>query len=264
MITPKNLLFSCLFIVLFMHGSLLKSQPIKERYFGQIGFSLFSDFFNSKITPIEGKFNFTEYSRVEGKGYARYNTFNWFTISYTARINAYQFSKNASLSIESPMAFGLSLGQRELYLNSMDSVIEDPDFPNSKTMRTITERCSTMVKLSVPLFINFNYGLGSTLGSDLNKGISIGLGVDNATPIFLTQKDLDIVNGSDKKIPSIYFMPAVTIGYRFWTQTVAREINLKVGYLPSHVSQEVINSIPGTGPINGLSVRLSYNKFLNF
>lgn len=254
-----------LFLLYFFFSISLFAQNNQKIYFSEFGFSLFTDYFSSDIVPFSMSYPFDEDKLgnpryTEGRGHFRFSTFGFVSINYTPRFNLYEINSNKSISIESPITLAFGLGRKMGSISSVDSVRTTTE-PKNKI--SYLRQSISLFTIAAPIFISYNYGLGSTYASDAERGFSAGIGLDNIHPLFW-------VSGADVfdkynvvKKNNFYFLPAISLGYRKWTKEKATEINLKIGYWPSN-EKNIREEFNQVGLTNGFSMRLSYNKLLNF
>jgi len=240
-------------------------QKNNNAYFSEYGASFFTDFFASPVIPVSNLYSFENDANgqpifIKSEGHVKYTTFGVISFNYTPRFNLIEFSNSKSLSIESPITLAIGFGFKEGYLTSLDS-LKNPY--SSSVYGTATGNSVSMFNLSAPIFISFNTGLGSTYECEAERGLSIGLGVDINRPLFWVDGGDSFDDFGDTKKSNFYFLPAINIGYRYWKNDKASDLNLKIGYLPSN---EKITYAEYNNPTfqNAFSIRLSFNKILNF
>jgi hypothetical protein len=262
----KNTLGMVLLIILTMFQTQrVNGQKNRNAYFSEFGASFFTDFFASPAIPVSNLYSFDKDANgqpiyVKSEGHVKYATFGVVSFNYTPRFNLIEFSDSKSLSIESPITLAIGFGFKEGYLTSLDSV---KNFYPGSAFGTATGNSVSMFNLSAPVFISFNTGLGSTYESLAERGLSVGLGVDISRPLFWVDGGDSFDDFGDTKKSNFYFLPAINIGYRYWRNDKASDLNLKIGYMPS--TEKITNpEYDHSAFKNAFSLRLSFNKILNF
>lgn len=242
------------------------SQVKNKIYFSEFGGTVLMDYFCSKAVPLMGDFDFTHDANYDpinspGTGYIKYNVINFISLNYTARVNIYELTKDRSISIDMPITAGFGVGFKDAFVISRDSLTSDLYY-NYRESRSA--EATSIFNLNIPVFISYNMGMGSTYVNDSDKGFTIGVGFDCAHPLLFVdgKKSFDEYLTRVKK-SNFYFIPAISLGYRHWKGDRPLELNLKLGFAPSDAN-EAIKYVRPAGLTNGLSMRLSFNKILNF
>lgn len=225
----KHFLTICIASIFLFSANQSFSQGFKDKYFWGLGFSVYTDFI---ITPSDYEIT---------KGNNSYNTYidtsivsasasiSLFTFTFVNRITLKEISDNSSIGLDFPVSLGLHFGGEH------------------------------SIAAQLPLMLSYNFGNVSTYAADKNKGIGIGLGVELTK--FLLNGDLGD-DGSQEYIrqtPSFFAVPAASIAYRYWNKrNKARELNLKIGYLPGSPKTININSQDEIINTGYLSLKLSF------
>lgn len=148
------------------------AQNKNKIYFSEFGYSLLTDFFSSDLIRFTHDYDFD--SDVNGNPKYTPETGH---ISF----NLYEFTSNKSISIESHITFGFGLGTKDGYITSDDSV----NHSNAPSYRACYNNSSnSILTFSAPVFINYNYRLGSIYSGDAKRRFNVGIGIDNIHPLF--------------------------------------------------------------------------------
>jgi len=245
----KTLLLSFLFILSIS----LSAQGIKDKFFHQIGFTLYTDIHyspvkeltinakvpdnngNSKTMDIDGQYRSSEIALI--------------SFYYSPSFNLIEKGVENSYSINIPIGIHFIGATKKFQGNYFNGSYNTDYFYNSEHLGSI----------SFPVYLTWNTGMGATYSSEKEKGFSLGLGLDNRMQLLLTQETNDGNSSLNSKMPAISSLPSLMIGYRRWKAEKAKEIKLKLSYLPSSVSGNTFSYFD-----DGFAVALTFNQFLNF
>ncbi|OYU95531.1 MAG: hypothetical protein CFE21_10330 [Bacteroidetes bacterium B1(2017)] len=262
----NSLAMGLLLILSFSFSNPVYSQTKNKIYFSEFGGTVLMDYFSSKLVPLTGDYDFgydANYNPIKspGSGYIKFSSFNFISLNYTARVNIYEINKDRSFSIDVPITAGFGVGFKNALVISRDSLSSSTNY-NYKEIKSAEG--TSIFNLSVPVFISFNMGMGSTYDNDSDKGLTVGVGFDCAHPLlFIEGKESFEKNFNSVKKSNFYFIPALSLGYRHWNGDKPLELNLKLGYTPS-ASNEALDYATTSVSKSGFSMRLSFNKILNF
>jgi len=236
--------------------SVQAQNSFKERFIHQFGFSLYTDYYRSNYTqssadyitydqlgneiqnPIEGVSNSTEIS--------------FLSFYYTPRINLYEKETDFSLGLDIPIGVHLN-GSEKNFQGSYKEFSGSTSYPNLSILY--------LGSVSVPIYLTFNFGVGSTYNCIKDRGLSLGVGLDTRIFGFQEVQDSygDVLNVEFQKVA---VMPGIMVAYRYWRNDKAKEIKLKMSYAVSKIPSELDND--NLALKNGLALSLSFNRFLNF
>jgi hypothetical protein len=231
----------------------LSAQGIKDKFFHQIGFSLYTDFFysqakehtaNANVEDFKGNLKATDIS-----GQYRSSEIALISFYYSPSFNIIEKGVENSYSINIPIGIHISDAKKEF----------QGDYYNGSGNSTYYYYSEHLGSISFPVYLTWNTGMGATYASEKETGFSLGLGLDNRMQMLLVQESTDYNSSLNSKMPAVSSLPSLMLGYRRWKGEKAKEIKLKLSYLPSSVSGNTVSTFN-----NGFAVALSFNKFLNF
>ncbi|OYU95526.1 MAG: hypothetical protein CFE21_10305 [Bacteroidetes bacterium B1(2017)] len=249
MITPKNLLFSCLFIALFMHGSLLNGQQIKARIFINSSYTALADL---SLGPLK-EVRFTKKNTsLDFNGYSREISIGIISYQYGIRLNLKEKGPDYSVGIWVPFTASISSG----FINYSAQATSFDAASGTTNTYSIDNDCSGYGRLSFPIFLQFGFGAGSTYKTDKEKGTTAGIGVEmNLTPLIIGKTSGgEVVNVPIKRFN---IMPAINIGHRSLRKNALMEYNLKFGYALGPKEYERIST-------PGMVIMFTVGKILNY
>lgn len=234
----------------------IQAQGLKDKFFQQIGFSIYTDFY---VDPIKEKtFQVTVYdnnydlTEMNVTGNYRRSEYAGVSFYYTPRFNLIEKGSEKSYSISMPIGAHLSIGTQRF----------DGDYvvPNTTKTETFNYLAGYVGSLSLPIYFSYNTGMGATLASEKDNGFSIGLGIDTRISGLTDEEG----NATTKTItmPKMSAMPSVLLGFRRWKNDKAKEIKIKLSYMPSSV--QLKNSESSSFFNGGFAFALTFNRFLNF
>lgn len=232
----------------------LSAQGIKEKFFHQIGFSVYTDIHysqlkehtanvtlvdnngNSKTMDIDGSYRSSEIALI--------------SFYYSPSFNIIEKGIENSYSINIPMGIHISDAKKQF----------SGEYLNGSYQSSYYYYAENLASFSFPVYLTWNTGMGATYSSEKETGFSLGLGLDNRMQLLLTQESNDGNSSLNSKMPALSSLPSLMVGYRRWKGEKAKEIKLKLSYLPSSVPSS--STTPSFK--SGFAVALSFNKFLNF
>jgi hypothetical protein len=235
-------------LLLMIHlSNIAFSQEFKNKFFSQVAYSSFSDFCLSPLVK-------NEYTRSSGgdqiriKGLQKFADVGFITLYYIPRLNLIRISEKKSISIQVPLNVSISQG----FSNFYGTGVFESD-PNKEPINVIQDEISIYGRVGFPIYINMNFGLASTNECINDNGFTIGLGLDNNYVLFNESSEVPRNN--------FFSMPSLILGYRFWRNSLAREVNLKVSSLMVNDKDALAENFLIK---RGIAVSLSYGRFLNF
>jgi hypothetical protein len=190
---------------------------------------------NLKTMDIDGQYRSTEIALI--------------SFYYSASINIIEKGVENSYSINMPIGIHISDAKKEFQGDYFNGSVKTPYYYYSEHLGSI----------SFPVYLTWNTGMGATYASEKETGFSLGVGLDNRMQLLFVQESKDYNSSLNSKMPAVSSLPSLMIGYRRWKGEKAKEIKLKLSYLPSSVSGNAVSSFN-----DGFAVALSFNKFLNF
>ena len=236
-----------------------EGKSFRDKFYQRSGFSLFTDFDISPVRDLSFTKNYSVNGNTVNQDYSgKYAGFSYsfFTYVYMLRYNLYEPVEDFSISLNAPMAFGLSMFINTQSYGSSQSL--PPPFQDTYSP---TDGMG-FLKLSIPMYLQFNYGNIATRSSVLEHGITAGIGFEyQINPIFMFPLDGELINPSFSK--SSLLIPSVNIGYCFLTDAeVPVEVNLKL----SLGSMQSFTSFDGRQQVSQspMSVMLSWHRYVNF
>ncbi len=256
--------------VIFSIQSLIAQEKgsFGDRFYYHNGLSVFTDF---DVTPIRDV-KFTKSNYVNGTSQnidyvGKYSGVTWSVFTYTSnfRLNVYQPNDDFSLSVNSHVAigFGLYVGYKAV----ADAVNYSPSvFNNYYNPSTISSMDQIgFLKLSIPVFLQANYGNIATRSSGMETGVTAGVGFEyQLNPIF-------IFSGGEEISPtftrSSFLVPCFNVGYCYIGETifqsneVLREVNLKIGMGSSETYTGKNGAKISQSP---MSVMLTWNTYIDY
>lgn len=241
-------------ITLVLFGTLsisLQAQGIKDRFFQQVGFCFYTDFYYS--TPKEHTETFSvsdvnyNYSQLSIKGVTRNQEYSFLSFYYTPRINISETGKDKSIAIEMPIGINISAG-----IKRFAGEYQVPGGGYNDVKRIEAEYLGS---IGFPIYVTYNTGMGSTYASEKETGFSIGLGLDNRMAGFTAYETTDNIS-----LPKVTTMPSIMLGFNRWKNDKAKEIKVKLSYMPSSVSTTNLSTLVSSG----FAFSLTFNRFLNF
>ncbi|MDZ4666763.1 MAG: hypothetical protein SGJ00_02660 [bacterium] len=244
-------------ILLSAFTSAGQAQGLKDRFFQQTGFSIYTDIYYSPIqektftTTVDDKnYNPTEISLT---GEYRSGDYALVSFYYTPIFNLIEKGSEKSFSINMPIGLHLTKG-----LQSFGANYNVPG-TNPAIVANFNYNRSYLGSLSFPIYFTYNAGMGSTLLSEKELGFSIGLGLDNRL-VGLSETTGN--NSLSPSLPKISTMPSLMLGFRHWRNDKAKELKIKLSYMPSTYSGSNASTVFLLG--DGFAFALTFNRFLNF
>ncbi|OYU95529.1 MAG: hypothetical protein CFE21_10320 [Bacteroidetes bacterium B1(2017)] len=244
----------CTLLVLGTLAISLQAQGIKDRFFQQVGFCVYTDFYFSapkdySTNILVDDINYNTVS-IPMNGAVRNQEYSFFAYYYTPRINLKETGVDKSISLDMPIGIHLSSGYKKFAGQYIT--------PGSTTQ---TEWGGVNVEylgsISFPVYVSLNIGMGSTYASEKETGFSIGLGLDNRLTGFSVESNT--IDGS-ADLPSFTTMPSVMLGFNRWKNDKAKAIKVKLSYMPATGDPKDLNTLIKSG----FAFSLTFNRFLNF
>jgi hypothetical protein len=177
-------------------------------------------------------------------------------------------------SSDSPLARDFSVSLASFYFQ-MNTLLKEFNANTSLSLNASPGlRCSLgsygFGSANMPITINFNKGMLSTINSDANTGVTFGIGANILTSSFFNSQFNSF----------IYAQPCAQLGFRFWSRSQRPyEVMLQAGYLPlknadvqttstyyaTYYSTTPITVINHNSmPNSSASFRISMIKYLNY
>lgn len=209
-----------IFLLFSIHGY---SQGFKDRFFANFGITYGADVNFSSLKP----FTYTDpyNSNNVYKGYSKNFDVSLLTYFYGMRFNLLEKGDDFSMGIFVPITVSTCLGNTK-YLMEGDII---PAGGTKYEKKTLSGSFSTFGRVSVPIFLQFNFGGGSTYNTAKEKGFTAGIGLDmSINPLFMNRSKDQPFENMDFGLMN--FMPAVNIGRRKFSKEQFIEYNLKFGY----------------------------------
>jgi hypothetical protein len=219
------LFLSCLPVLIISFTPATAQVSFDERYTLSKGFTALMDFSQGPAFLNHDSTRF-----MTGSG------FSLLTYTINPRINLFEFSEQAAISIETPLSLALHISP--LGIGSVN----------------------------VPVILAYNYGAVATHYSSLSKGFSAGIGMEY-TQIGLLR--FPVEEGVSPRYA--WFQPTMVMGYRYrGRRQKAKELNVKVGYgQPDRLPLKVTNDLQQTignrmvaSPT--VSVKVSFVRYINY
>jgi hypothetical protein len=203
------------------------------------GVSVYSDYISGNLNKVPQIDTSILNNQSFYKGH-QYQAMNLVTFTYLFRYNIYRINNDRSISLSIPMSLGL---------NSLKC----------------DDGSSAYLSLTIPLFLQYNYGAASNFSTLKWKGWMIGAGAEFVMFPLVTNEEYVYINEQKNSIKfapnNKWIQPAVECSYR-WINTdqEARELNLKMGY----GFQQKWNDLSGSHTISPFSVKLTYIFSINY
>ncbi len=223
----------------------------KDRFFHCSGYAAITDFDRTGIHDV----SYTRPQTLLGdpldvnySGKSSGISLGIYTYIHTFRFNIFEPSEDISLSINSPIAIGASI-----FIASINGVPNNPAFSTDLTGGI------GFMKLSLPLYLQANFGNIATRFSSEEDGFTAGIGFEyQVNPIFvITEQNLKNVTFPK----SNFLMPSMNVGYIYLDHNnVPHEINLKLGFGSTDNSQYIFPALPDSH----YNIMLSFHKYVNF
>jgi hypothetical protein len=219
-----SLSFPLFFSLFFVFSQATAQKSFDERYILSSGFTALMDF-----TQGPSFSNRDSTKVLSGSG------FSLISYTITPRINLYEFSEHAALSLETPLS--LSLHISTLGLGSVN----------------------------VPVMVSYNYGAVATHYTARSNGFAAGAGLEY-NQIGL----LKFIPEEGVKPRHAWVQPVVAMAYRYRGRRYkAKEFNLKIGYGQSERVPLKQTDLPrqttSSSMVNNptLSVKFSFVRYIN-
>lgn len=231
----------------------------KSRFFQSNGMAYFTDVDIPPLRNVSYTYHVNGSDiNYSGKFYGY--SFALLTYIHQFRYNIYEVNNDFSLSINSPLDVGFNM------LFTLDqSLANATSTPtNTSTSTGATGNMGAGVgffKLSIPLYLQVNYGGIATQKTEMEKGVTFGIGIEyQLNPLFMLNVDDAVKNVKFDR--SYFIIPSMNVGYRYLNKNQhAKEVNLKIGMgSSSSFTANNGNQISQT-PLN---VMLSWNTYLSY
>lgn len=186
-------------------GMALTTNSQNMKFFQSRGYSSLADFGK---TPV--KLNYVKvnqgypYVLTDCLYYTRLRYVSLYTLAYNFRYNIFEPDQENAIGINLFPSFGLSLF-KERFMG----------IPGDNELKGA-------LNFTIPIFLSYNIGAGSTYQSVKNSGAFVGFGFEyNKAPLF---------SGTPDMYKTSWINPVVVFGVRYWNDySCLKEFNFKIG-----------------------------------
>lgn len=240
----RKIIITSIILVFYQHSFAQNDADISNNFIWNIGIqagiknSTEQEFTELEIKNFNGIAQFSS-TTVTIKNRKAYKTFSFSGI-LSGRYKLWNISQEKVLSISAGLGLNINPGYAEY------SYTENEGTPNE--LFSIYDGVHTGLGIQIPIYFAYNYGNGSTIKSEKEKGFSAGLGVEISNDYYYSHEQQFL---SESKT---FVTPAMYVSYLFWHKSQdlfkLRELFLKVGSAGLH-KNIIQDNVSSQGVNNG-------------
>lgn len=230
---------SAIVFLLLLAGSFLNAHD-NRFYYHAYGATFLTDFGSGPITKTTYTLDPYGLTPVKATGYYKEGWINITSAFYMARVNLFSMNDENAISLLVVPSFGYGIIKIQF-----DNIMKANIYYAPMAMGTFT----------LPAFLSYEYGAGSTNNTVADNGFALRAGVE-----FVKS---GLLEPEPEAYHSSFIQPAFSAAYRFWTKSnYLMEINLKYGFgSASSYDSQIVSQFKKS---KSSTIVLSFFRYINY